>query len=439
MPSPNRSNGANALSNYTYTTYRLSDGAVVGSGTGTFGSCEVFRDIYTTTSTRTPGFRSLKRWQLPINNYNKHFLYMNAPLGSWTRKVRPPGGSETIQVGSFRVPLMVSPYRDPALSAEDPTQRLYGKLRAAINETKAEAGVSMGELNKTATHVAHSAQRIVNALASLRTGRYGDFANALGLTVHKDRLERFKKGWKRAYAFDLNRKVPTGRFYRARNESRLTDFCADTWLEYQYGWKPLYKEIYGLAEATASTLIERQRVLRTVTATVKYSRHESLAKAAADTAAFIKSSSYKKYQIGVRYRIPNGVISPAVAFGLNNPAAIAWELVPFSFVVDWFLPIGDLINSLTDFSGLEFHDGWISGYHRHDWNIRMSPGNAYSSGGVSYTTLGVSGASEATEFDFSRTKLTSFPAFPFPEFKDPRSFAHAASAIALLQSLFLRK
>jgi hypothetical protein len=31
--------------------------------------------------------------------------------------------------------------------------------------------------------------------------------------------------------------------------------------------------------------------------------------------------------------------------GLNTPLQILWELVPFSFVVDWFLPVGRLLNN----------------------------------------------------------------------------------------------
>lgn len=37
--------------------------------------------------------------------------------------------------------------------------------------------------------------------------------------------------------------------------------------------------------------------------------------------------------------------------GLINPLSVAWELVPFSFVVDWFLPIGTYINSMSDYAG----------------------------------------------------------------------------------------
>lgn len=34
------------------------------------------------------------------------------------------------------------------------------------------------------------------------------------------------------------------------------------------------------------------------------------------------------------------------ALGLNNPVGVVWELVPFSFVIDWFLPIGKLIDTM---------------------------------------------------------------------------------------------
>jgi hypothetical protein len=33
-------------------------------------------------------------------------------------------------------------------------------------------------------------------------------------------------------------------------------------------------------------------------------------------------------------------------FGLNNPAAILWEAVPYSFVVDWISNVGDLLSRL---------------------------------------------------------------------------------------------
>jgi hypothetical protein len=38
---------------------------------------------------------------------------------------------------------------------------------------------------------------------------------------------------------------------------------------------------------------------------------------------------------------------------IGNPLEIAWELVPFSFVVDWFIPIGDWLGSLDALKGVK--------------------------------------------------------------------------------------
>lgn len=42
---------------------------------------------------------------------------------------------------------------------------------------------------------------------------------------------------------------------------------------------------------------------------------------------------------------PSSLDMPA-RFGLVNPLEVAWELLPFSFVADWFLPIGGYLNAM---------------------------------------------------------------------------------------------
>jgi hypothetical protein len=48
----------------------------------------------------------------------------------------------------------------------------------------------------------------------------------------------------------------------------------------------------------------------------------------------------------VRPKTGSGFVSGLMAqvLGINAPFHLAWELVPFSFVVDWFLPVGRLID-----------------------------------------------------------------------------------------------
>jgi hypothetical protein len=38
--------------------------------------------------------------------------------------------------------------------------------------------------------------------------------------------------------------------------------------------------------------------------------------------------------------------------GLTNPASWVWEAIPFSFVVDWFANVGQVLGSITDLYGV---------------------------------------------------------------------------------------
>ena len=44
----------------------------------------------------------------------------------------------------------------------------------------------------------------------------------------------------------------------------------------------------------------------------------------------------------------------------SNPLLTAWEKVPYSFVVDWFIPIGDFIAQYSATDGLSFISGTTS-------------------------------------------------------------------------------
>lgn len=53
-------------------------------------------------------------------------------------------------------------------------------------------------------------------------------------------------------------------------------------------------------------------------------------------------------------------ISEATIWGLNQPFTALWELVPFSFVVDWFFNVGKTIASWTPRYGLRTLASWVT-------------------------------------------------------------------------------
>lgn len=84
--------------------------------------------------------------------------------------------------------------------------------------------------------------------------------------------------------------------------------------------------------------------------------------------------------------VENPNLHRATTLGLTNPAAIAWELVPFSFVVDWFIPIGNFLNSWTDFLGLRFEDSYNTRYVKVE-NLRLYNGSGVPPGHPAYKEI----------------------------------------------------
>lgn len=61
--------------------------------------------------------------------------------------------------------------------------------------------------------------------------------------------------------------------------------------------------------------------------------------------------------------------------GLLNPASIAWEVTPFSFVLDWWMPIGNIIQTYSDTAGLDFYYGSTSRVSEGSATYRSRPDN----------------------------------------------------------------
>lgn len=119
------------------------------------------------------------------------------------------------------------------------------------------------------------------------------------------------------------------------------------WLAFHFGVEPIIKDVYALVEYICSPpkpqKIEVKKSLKT-----KYSMSSR-----GQTQDF-------SYKLGVKFSAEVERVNENLAlmsdFGLVNPASIAWELIPFSFVVDWLYPVGQLIASTTDLLGYQIRN-----------------------------------------------------------------------------------
>jgi len=104
--------------------------------------------------------------------------------------------------------------------------------------------------------------------------------------------------------------------------------------------------------------------------------------------------------------------------------------------VDWFLPIGPFLESLTAWNGLVFLDGAETNFTRENatWSENFS-GDTYPYGTSSQQVWAMAGSRTAEIIRLDRTKLTVWPAMNVPVFKDPLSPTHIANGLALLRVL----
>lgn len=132
---------------------------------------------------------------------------------------------------------------------------------------------------------------------------------------------------------------------------------ADAWLAYQYAIKPLIYDIWGASQLLDKGVKKRDtlfKVTRTVSTDVPLSSFLSSDGSPCYNATGKATCSAKVQLWGV---LQNDILGFAAEVGLLNPLLIAWELFPYSFVIDWLMPIGNWLESLTAVIGVEFVGG----------------------------------------------------------------------------------
>lgn len=140
----------------------------------------------------------------------------------------------------------------------------------------------------------------------------------------------------------------------------VKDTASGLWLEYSYGWKPLLNDVKGIAETAGRIVAERQQVRDSATSTVTgtpvktFNQHNApygiLGNLYLRTISSYESTAGVSWSVGLSSDVvaPIGSLARAAqlsGFTLENFVPTLWELVPFSFVAEYFSNIGDIIEA----------------------------------------------------------------------------------------------
>lgn len=285
------------------------------------------------------------------------------------------------------------------------TGRAYNEAVVKMQEniaSRAQTLVSIMEAKQSVNMLVKTSGIIYRAMRAVRKGRFKQAATELGLKSIPKKTSRRKQ-------------------------------LADNWLAYRYGWLPLYLDMYGHATAIFDS-IHKPIIFRVsgrgmeefkpATLFPPFSGINAVNQAACNRIFSAQGSKYtytvphevhRKYtkdvkhaHVGCIFEISDASAFTAANFGVSNPLLVAWELVPLSFVVDWFYNIGDWLNQLTAYRGLSFRTGFVTIETKTYFNdeLKVPKVDASYQNRHSYVAIGAQAWCYHRE---ERTRLTGLP------------------------------
>jgi hypothetical protein len=306
------------------------------------------------------------------------------------------------------------PNKDPYWSMGEAQDKLGYQLTNKLISKVQSHRVNLGEILATrkqcADMVATTARRIVGAVSAAKKGNWrGASQQLLGTRSPNSSIKRNFGG------------VP------------------DWWLANRYGWQPLVQDVYNSCETVRRAWNDSGELFTAkagASCTLPYKKKVTRVYDHGPEITWETQDRRAKGYAALVYGIDFSLGSSLSQLGITNPASLAWELLPWSFVADWFLPVGTFLQNLDYNRGLVFKYGWMSIKMEQRLRSRLSDPNSVAGYYINAHWSGGTGSGDAMVF--TRTALGSWPSPPTPRFQDPFSLTHVANALSLLSQAFSR-
>jgi hypothetical protein len=308
---------------------------------------------------------------------------------------------------------------------------LRQKLISKISDNRANLGEFVGEFHQTQRLFQNTVRRVLYGAELIAGRKFGAASRWFNISRSRSRVTTVNSvSIDDLVKMTINRGKPLSK----------SKVLANTWLEFIYGWQPLLNDIFGTVTALADRLPSSDiphPIIKTVRKQMSLPVESLLSLSPGGSSNHSGVSTVRGttlYRIQVSYRVTNDDSFLRNQLGLQNPLSIAWNLLPYSFVVDWFYRVGDLIDTYTATSGLAF----ISGSETY---IRTVKGTAHVEFGINQNLddgrLQLVGniLCDTTQRQHIRNSLSDFPQ-PNLNRGTGLTRLHTANLLALLRGRF---
>lgn len=385
-----------------YNTYY----GLVKDGSGAITSVPKFIESGSWVSVKTPNFKLIKPSARPMNPFSASTNIEVRTPGLITWYVAPK--LYTIE-GYIQGFMSGTPYPLPTASL-DTQKKAYNRVLSQIKDQKINIAQAFAERQQAVNTITKNVNRIASAALAIRRGNLKHASDLFASkNSHKTKVRNFK---------DEIKPSPQN--------------LSSWWLEFRYGWTPLLKDIYGACELIADTYRSQKPNFvkcydKQKTGWNAYKLFDASTQGGIE---YLDATYNEKTTVQIAFVESSPLIQQMSNVGLTNPALLAWELLPYSFVLDWFVPVGSYLGNLDATSGLTFKSGTSTTVKRFYGQSWVKP--------VKWNTWTLThGGRTFVQESKSRSVLSSFPSpsLMVEPYIDKKRFL---SGIALLTQAFKR-
>jgi len=267
---------------------------------------------------------------------------------------------------------------------------LNNRSLSNLAERKMNLGETLAEAKGSFDTIAKRATQFYRMARALRRGDIYSAARELG--IERKKAKRIKRK-------------------TARPGQSVSEAAASGYLELAFGWMPIVSDVYAATDIINNGLNKPGSNVRVVSAV-------------SDTYTHVHKSSTFEHIVKCRCRVMHNYAfaHPSAGhtmaqLGIDNPVATLYAIQPLSFVLDWFLPIGDFLEGFTARSGLGSGDSQVLYHTVHT----MKPNYSNYINGVLENKI------------VQRRIISPLPSLP--DFQVPDQLGQAITALALIRQL----